>query len=61
MRKLSARNFGEFFTKADSYRIDFPAKATPEEKMLLIIAGLMIDYQNFEDNGSDNLPTSPYY
>jgi hypothetical protein len=61
MRKLSARNFGEFFTKADSYQIDFLAKATPEEKMLLIIAGLMIDYQNFEDDSNDNVPTNPYY
>jgi hypothetical protein len=45
--KLSS-NIGEFFTKADSYQITFPANATPADKFLLIIAGLMIDYQNFE-------------
>ena len=47
MRKLSA-SFGEFFTKADSYHILFPPSATPSDKILLILAGLMIDYQNFE-------------
>lgn len=61
IKKLVATNFGEFFTKADSYRIDFPANASPEEKMLLIISGLMIDYQNFEDNNDDAQPPHPYY
>jgi len=48
MKKMNAMGFGEFFTKADSYKITFPADATAEEKMLLICAGLLIDYQNFE-------------
>ena len=61
MKKLAASNFGEFFTKADSYRIDFLVNATPEEKMLLIVAGLMIDYQNFEDTSDDAPPHSYYY
>ena len=47
MKKMSA-SLGEYFTKADSYKISFPPKATPEEKMLFICAGLLIDYQNFE-------------
>ena len=47
MKKLNA-SMGEYFSKADSYKIAFPLDATPEEKMLLICAGLMIDYQNFE-------------
>lgn len=47
MRKLNA-SMGEYFSKADSYKIAFPLDANPEEKMLLICAGLMIDYQNFE-------------
>lgn len=51
MKKLSS-SFGEFFTKADSYQISFPPNATPEEKMLFIISGLMIDYQFFENNDS---------
>ena len=46
IRKLGA-SFGEFFTKADSYQIQFPPNATPEEKMLIIINGLMIDYLYF--------------
>ena len=57
MRKLGA-SFGEFFTKADSYQITFPLNATPEEKMLLIIDGLMIDYQYFEKD--DHTPTASY-
>ena len=47
MKKLSS-SMGEYFSKADSYKITFPTNATPEEKMLLICAGLLIDYQNFE-------------
>ena len=57
MRKLGA-SFGEFFTKADSYQITFPPNATPEEKMLLIIDGLMIDYQYFEND--EHTPSSGY-
>ena len=48
IRKLSS-SIGEFFTKADSYEVAFPAMATPADKLLLIIAALMLDYQNFED------------
>ena len=51
-KKLSS-NIGEFFTKADSYQVTFPANATPSDKFLLIIAGLMIDYQNFEKDQRD--------
>ena len=58
MRKLSS-SFGEFFTKADSYQINFPAGATPEEKMLFIVAGLMIDYQFFEKD--ETIEQQPYY
>lgn len=52
IQKLSS-SLGEFFTKADSYQIDFPAFATPEEKLLIIICGLMIDYQFFEKDTSE--------
>ena len=47
MKKMTS-SYSEYFTKADSYKIIFPPNATPEEKMLLIVAGLLIDYQNFE-------------
>ena len=55
VKKLSS-NIGEFFTKADSFEIVFPTNATPNDKLLLIINGLMLDYQNFEKGDSD-----PYY
>lgn len=60
MRKLGS-NFGEFFSKADSYQITFPQNATPQEKMLLIVAGLMIDYQNFEKDDAPSPSYRPYY
>lgn len=40
-------SLGKFFSKGDSYQLIFPIDATPEEKMLLIIAGLLIDYLAF--------------
>lgn len=49
IKKLAASSFGEFFTKADSYQVFFPSNATPEEKMMFIIAGIMLDYQFFEE------------
>ena len=52
MKKMSS-SLGEYFTKADSYKISFPLDATPEEKLLLICAGLLIDYQYFEN---DSIP-----
>lgn len=58
IKKLSS-NIGEFFTKADSYEVVFPMNATPSDKFLLIISGLMLDYQNFEK--SDNDPYATYY
>jgi hypothetical protein len=44
----------ELITSADSYQVNFPLDASPQEKMLLIVAGLMIDYQFFEQSSSDN-------
>ena len=35
---------------ADNYSVIFPNKSTFEEKILLTIAGIMIDYQYFEKN-----------
>ena len=58
IRKLTS-SLGEFFTKADSYEVVFPEKATPSDKLLLILATLMIDYQNFESDNSD--PYDTYY
>lgn len=49
MKKMMA-TVGEYYTKSDSYKISFPPKATPEEKMLIICACLLIDYQNFEND-----------
>ena len=58
IRKLTS-SLGEFFTKADSYEVVFPEKATPSDNLLLILATLMIDYQNFESDNSD--PYDTYY
>ena len=58
IRKLTS-SLGEFFTKADSYEVVFPEKATPSDKLLLILATLLIDYQNFESDNSD--PYDTYY
>lgn len=44
----------EKYTNADSYTVQFPNKATPEDKMLLIVASLMIDYQYFEKKLDDD-------
>jgi len=38
---------GKFFSKGDSYQLTFPFDSTPEEKMLLIIAGVLMDYLLF--------------
>ena len=45
-------NFSEMVTDADSYQINFPKNATPQEKLLIIALALMIDYQYFETNSS---------
>ncbi len=37
---------------ADDYIITLPKDSEPEEKLLLTVAGLMIDYQYFEKNGN---------
>ena len=59
MIKKLGSSFGEFFSKADSYQVHFPPQATPEEKMLFIITGLMIDYQYFEKDETIE-PAHPY-
>ena len=38
------------FTISDNYSVTLPNKAKPIEKVLLTIAGIMIDYQYFEKN-----------
>ena len=38
------------FSIADSYSIVYPVKIPPEEKLLLCIVAIMIDYQFFEKN-----------
>ena len=47
-------NYGELVTRADSYQINFPPDSKPNEKLLLIITGLMIDYQYFEKREGEN-------
>lgn len=54
IQKMSAQSYGEAMTDADSYQVGFPPGATPEDKLLLITLGLMIDYQYFETSSSDD-------
>ena len=54
-------NMSELVTSADSYQINFPPQATPQDKLLLIVAGLMIDYQYFEESASSNDNTTTGY
>ena len=51
IKKLAS--FSEIVTNADSYQINFPPDAAPNEKLLLMVTGLMIDYQFFEEK-ADN-------
>ena len=53
-------NAAELITSADSYQINFPADASPQDKLLLIVTGLMIDYQFFEESASDNSNNNTY-
>jgi hypothetical protein len=52
--KKGSSSFSELITSADSYQVNFPLDATPEDKMILIVAGLMIDYQFFEEKAENN-------
>ena len=38
----------ELVTDADSYEIIFPITANATDKLLIVVLGLMIDYQYFE-------------
>ena len=54
IKKKLASNILEFMGDADTYIIEFPPSATPEDKLSLIMAGLFIDYRYFESNASNN-------
>jgi hypothetical protein len=40
----------EFFSKSNTFAIDFPENATSLDRLLIIFAGLFIDYRLFEDD-----------
>ena len=42
------------FTDADNFDVNFPSNATEHDKLMIIGATLMIDYQYFEDSGGDD-------
>ena len=46
--KIPAQPY-ELLTNADSYTINFPQQASENDKLLIIILGLIIDYQYFEN------------
>ena len=41
--KLNAQSLGEYFTDSDSYDIQFPLDATPELKLTIILAAIVVD------------------
>lgn len=43
----------ELISDADNFEVIFPQDATPEEKLMLIGATLMLDYSFFEDSGNN--------
>ena len=45
--KLGCDGIRLFFTKADNFTINFPSQASPEEKMLIIIGVILLDYFSF--------------
>ena len=54
IKKKLASNILEFMGDADTYVVEFPPSATPEDKLSLIMAGLFIDYRYLESNASNN-------
>lgn len=51
--KKACGGFGELVTKADTFLVKFPKMATPEDKILLIVSALLIDYEYFELSNKD--------
>ena len=47
-------NMSELVTDADSYVVNFPQNADPNDKLLLTGMALMIDYQFFETDADEN-------
>ena len=48
------KNLLEMVTDADTYIVNFPPNADANDKLLLTGLSLMIDYQFFETDASDN-------
>ena len=53
IKKKLAQSIAELITDADTYVVEFPQMASPEDKFTLIMAGLFIDYRYFETSHSD--------
>lgn len=54
IKKVPNNLLVELLSNADNFEIDFPGDATPEEKLMLIGATLMIDYRYFEESPDKN-------
>lgn len=50
----------ELVTSADSYQVNFPVNSSAQDKMLLIVSALMIDYQYFEEAATENNNSGNY-
>lgn len=54
IKKVSSGLLQELFTDSDNFEIMFPINSSPEEKLLMIGATLLIDYRFFEDTQDPN-------
>ena len=52
IKRLAAKGM-QFLSDSDSYDINFPNNASPVEKLLIILAVILIDYQYFETSPGD--------
>lgn len=52
--KKKVTGLQELVTDADTFILNFPDSASPEEKLMLIGSVLMLDYRYYEENGCDD-------
>ena len=53
IKKVKGDFIKEITTDADNYEVTFPPNASPEEKLLILGATMMIDYRYYEDTNED--------
>lgn len=58
--KKKCQGIQELVTDADTFILTFPDNASPEEKLMLIGAVLLLDYRYYEDNGCEDDNNNPH-